>query len=325
MNAKRLQQSRPASHRTVPAVLVAVYSLLAAGAAGAVDWSAAPTKDVPVFHPGQASWEWALTEKDHSGAPKFRGGKNCRACHDGEQADIGKRIASGEKLEPQPLAGKSGSNTLKVAAARDDARLYLRLNWKPAASAGAPMDPGVAARVTVMFDDGQIKEATLAGCWSSCHDDAIGMASAPAGAEITKYLGASRAKMGRSGGGAAAKPDADIAALLAQGTFLEYWQARLNPGKPAVPVNGWVLDQRHEQQPTAISAEAEFANGEWSVVLSRALAAAGNGQKALVPGKTYTLGFALHDDHANHRFHQVSFEYTLVLDQGTADFVAAKR
>ncbi|HQX24950.1 MAG TPA: hypothetical protein PLI00_10015, partial [Pseudomonadota bacterium] len=84
MNAKRLQQSRPASHRTVPAVLVAVYSLLAAGAAGAVDWSAAPTKDVPVFHPGQASWEWALTEKDHSGAPKFRGGKNCRACHDGE-------------------------------------------------------------------------------------------------------------------------------------------------------------------------------------------------------------------------------------------------
>ncbi|HQX24951.1 MAG TPA: ethylbenzene dehydrogenase-related protein, partial [Pseudomonadota bacterium] len=154
---------------------------------------------------------------------------------------------------------------------------------------------------------------------------AIGMASAPAGAEITKYLGASRAKMGRSGGGAAAKPDADIAALLAQGTFLEYWQARLNPGKPAVPVNGWVLDQRHEQQPTAISAEAEFANGEWSVVLSRALAATGNGQKALVPGKTYTLGFALHDDHANHRFHQVSFEYTLVLDQGTADFVAAKR
>lgn len=325
MNAMRLQRTRHSPRRTVATVLAATFVLLAAGGAAAVDWSAAPTRDVPVFYPGQASWEWALTEKDHSGAPKFRGGKNCRACHDGEQADIGKRIASGEKLEPQPVAGRAGSNTLKVAAARDDARLYLRLSWKPAASAGTPMDPDVAARVTVMFDDGQVKEATRAACWASCHDDAIGMASAPAGSEITKYLGASRAKMGRSGGGAAAKPAADIDALLAQGSFLEYWQARLNPGKPAVPVNGWVLDRRHEQQPATIAAEAEFANGEWTVVLSRALAAAGSGQKALVPGKTYTLGFALHDDHANHRFHQVSFEYTLVLDQGTADFVAAKR
>jgi cytochrome c-type protein NapC len=325
MIAIRSHRPRQAPRRTVVAALAAVFALLAAGAAGAVDWSAAPTRDVPVFHPGQASWEWALTEKDHSGAPKFRGGKNCRGCHDGEQADMGKRIASGEKLEPHPVAGSTGSNTLKVAAARDDARLYLRLRWKPAASEAAPMDPAVAARVTVMFDDGQIKEATRAGCWASCHDDAMGMASAPAGAEITKYLGASRAKMGRSGGGAAAKPAADIDALLAQGTFLEYWQAQLNPGKPAVPVNGWVLDKRHQQQPATIGAEAEFANGEWTVVLSRALAPAGSGQKALAPGKTYTLGFALHDHHANHRFHLVSLEYTLVLDQGTADLVATKR
>lgn len=305
------------------AALAASLALLGTGA-GAVDWSGVASKDVPVFYPGQASWEWALTEKDHSGAPKFREGKNCGACHKGEEADMGKRIASGEKLEPHPIAGKPGSNVLKVAAARDDARLYLRLAWKPSASAGTPMDPEHSARVTVMFDDGSVKEATRAGCWGSCHDDAIGMASAPAAGEITKYLGASRTKLGRMGGGENYKAAADLETLLGAGTFLEYWQARLDPGKPAMPVSGWVLDKRHEHQPAAVTAEAEFANGEWSVVLSRALAAAGPGQKALAPGKTYTLGFALHDDHTNHRYHYVSFEHTLVLDQGAADFVAAK-
>jgi hypothetical protein len=29
--------------------------------------------------------------------------------------------------------------------------------------------------------------------------------------------------------------------------------------------------------------------------------------------------FAVHDDYANHRFHHVSFETTLVLDQGRAN------
>lgn len=322
MDANR-EQGPSAATRWIVA-LAAAFGLCAAGSAAAVDWSAVPTKDIPVFHPGQASWEWALTEKDHSGAPKFREGKNCGACHRGEEADMGKRIASGEKLEPHPIAGKPGSNVLKVAAARDDARLYLRFAWKPSAAAGTPMDPDHSARVTVMFDDGSVKEATRAGCWGSCHDDAIGMASAPAAGEITKYLGASRTKLGRMGGGENYKAAADLEALLGAGTFLEYWQARLAPGKPAVPVSGWVLDKRQEHKPAAVAADAEFANGEWSVVLSRALASAGPGQKALAPGKTYTLGFALHDDHTNHRYHYVSFEHTLVLDQGAADFVAAK-
>ena len=28
-----------------------------------------------------ASFEWALTQTDHSGAKKFREGKNCKDCH----------------------------------------------------------------------------------------------------------------------------------------------------------------------------------------------------------------------------------------------------
>ncbi len=71
-----------------------------------------------------------------------------------------------------------------------------------------------------------------------------------------------------------------------------------------------------------MAAEAAFEGGEWTVVLSRPLAAAGEGSKAIVAGKTYSLGFAVHDDHADHRHHHVSFEYTLALDGSGSDFIA---
>ncbi|MGQ0384395.1 MAG: hypothetical protein ACT4UP_06930 [Gammaproteobacteria bacterium] len=87
--------------------------------ASAVDWSKVPEKEIVLFQPGQASWEWALTERDHSGAPKFREGKNCKGCHEGEQEDIGAKIAKGGQLEPAPIAGRAGSLKLRVQAARD--------------------------------------------------------------------------------------------------------------------------------------------------------------------------------------------------------------
>jgi len=54
--------------------------------------------------------------------------------------------------------------------------------------------------------------------------------------------------------------------------------------------------------------------------LSRKLNA-GAGFVALVPGKHYTVAFAIHSGHTSKRFHYVSFERSLVLDQGSADFV----
>lgn len=314
---------RDFASRTALGAALALW--LVAAPAVAVDWSQVPAKPVSLFYPGQASWEWVMTAKDHSGATKFREGKNCKGCHEGEQADMGKRIVTGEKLEPAPIANKPGGAKLEVRATHDAERLYFQLRFQPAAASGTKDDPEVAAHVTVMIDDGSVKEASRAGCWASCHDDAIGMASAPAGGQITKYLGASRTKLARTGGGENYKPAADIDALLASGTFLEYWQARLSPGKPAQATSGWILDKRHEHSPAASSATATFADGWWTVELSRPLAAGGPGQKAIAAGKTYTVGFALHDDYARHRHHYVSFEHTLVLDAGTADFVAAKQ
>jgi cytochrome c-type protein NapC len=263
-----------------------------------------------------------MTQADHSGATKFRGGKNCRGCHDGEQADIGTEIlAGGHKLEAHPPAGKPGALHLFVRTAHDADRLYFQFRWKPG-PAKNPARGDTAARVTVMLDDGGIKESARAGCWASCHDDAIGMASAAPGSKVTKYLGGSRVKLTRQGGGTQLKPDADLKALLAQGAYLEYWQARLTPGKPATAVGGYILSDRARPATSGVTADAQFAGGQWVVTLSRPLKPAGAGQKALVAGKPYAIGFAVHDDYTEHRHHYVSLEYTLQLDGGTADFVA---
>lgn len=302
--------------------LALAFGLAFPVAAAAVDWTRVPEKELVLFHPGQASWEWALTERDHSGAPKFREGKNCKGCHEGEQAEIGAKLAAGGKLEPAPIAGHPGSLKLTVQAARDAERLYFRLRWRPGPASGSKMDPEVAAHATVMLGDGALKEVPRAGCWASCHDDVMGMASAAPDGKRTKYLGASRLKLSRQGGGENYKAAADLQALIQQGVFLEYWQARLNPGRPAEAASGHVLDKRHRDAQASARAEATFANGEWTVILSRALRSNGPTQKALAAGKPYAIGFAIHDHHTDHRFHYVSLEQSLMLDTGTADFVA---
>jgi hypothetical protein len=304
---------------------LAVLALLPGANAHALDWSGVPAKEITLFYPGQASWEWVLTQNDHSGAKKFREGKNCLACHGGEEKDMGATIVSGKKVEPQPIAGKPGALVLTVQAAHDAERLYLKLSWSGGTSTGRKLDPDHAARVTVALDDGSVKEAARAGCWGSCHDDATGMASAPAGKRITKYLVGSRTKVTRQGGGENFKSSAELQQLLGDGMFLEYWQAQLNPGQPAKAVDGYILDKRHVNDSPAVSADATLEGNRWSVVLSRSLKAVGAGHKDIVAGKIYTLGFAVHDDFSNQRRHDVSFEHTLVLDQGDAEIVAVRK
>uniref|UniRef100_UPI003D75817B c-type cytochrome n=1 Tax=Azospirillum sp. TaxID=34012 RepID=UPI003D75817B len=45
---------------------------------------------------------------------------------------------------------------------------------------------------------------------------------------------------------------------------------------------------------------------------------------SIEPGKTYTIGFAIHDDHTNARFHHVSVDYKLALDNAEAGINAVK-
>ncbi len=294
--------------------------------AAALDWSGVPAKEIVLFYTGQASFEWSLTQSDHSGAKKFKEGKTCLDCHGGEEVEIGARIASGQKLEPSPIPGKTGSIKASVQAANDGDKLYVRISWPESApSSGQKMDPDFEVKVTMMIDDGTLVEAKRAGCWGTCHDDAVGMASAQAGKDLTKYIAQSRSKVTRQGGGENYKSSAELDETLKAGKFMEIWQARLNKGAAAVAADGYILDKRHMSESPLVTAEGEFANGTWTVVLSRKLAVGQAGRKDIVAGKTYSVGFAIHDGHTARRFHEISLGRTLVLDQGEADLVAVKK
>jgi cytochrome c-type protein NapC len=303
--------------RGIALVVLGVVAVATPGQA--IEWSSVPAQEIVLFYPGQSSWEWNLTESSHSGGPKVRQGKRCYACHQGEEAKVGGAIVAGKKLEP---AAVDHPATLPVSlqTAHDAQRLYLRLRWSEPAPA-----PGKTSLVTVMLDDGSLKSASVGGCWSTCHDDVLGMASAAPDSKMTKYVASSRTKVGRTGGGESYKSDALLAQELTAGKYMEFWQARLEVGKPAVAVDGVVLKDRAKNPTASVDAQASREGDDWVVTLSRPLELPGESAKRLVPGKVYTLGIAVHPAGIEHRFHHVSFERTLVLGGGEADLIAAKQ
>lgn len=288
-------------------------------------WAGIEAHEVVVFPPGQSSWEWNLTKADHSGGPKIRKGKSCGSCHLDEEAKMGALMATGEKIEPNPI-GARPSIPLEIKLAHDDQNLLMRLEWPDVATPGPkPMDPKRDAMLTVMLADGSDKSSKIGGCWATCHDDVDGMPSAAAGSELTKYLGASRVKLSRKGGGERYKSDAELAGLMSKGKFLEYWQVSLRGGGISKVADGIILEKRKENATAMVEAAATRKGGRWRVTLSRPLAPKKDGHHDLAPGRTYVIGIALHDDHSEGRYHHVSFGRTLALDSGDADLVVKRQ
>ncbi|MBW2244627.1 MAG: cytochrome c-552 precursor [Deltaproteobacteria bacterium] len=299
----------------MPAFIL-IMGLFAPAGAGAIDWAAVPEREVRVFHTGQASYEWMLVEADHSGGPKIRKGKTCVDCHADEEQKIGELIAKGEKAEPEPERVSLAWSPIRVQFARDSERLYVRLRWE-ASGRGSQK-----SRVSLLFDDGSVSAVALTGCWSACHADLPEMPHANGGAELTKYLVASRTKVGRRGGGENYKAAAELDALLDEGKFLEFWSAELKAGAAPVVTDGWVLEKRHERAAPQVTAEGGRVGDDWIVVVSRTLAAPGSDSKAFVTDRTYTFGISVHDGDDDGRFHRVSLEHRLALDGREADFNA---
>ncbi|MEH6470126.1 MAG: ethylbenzene dehydrogenase-related protein [Halopseudomonas sp.] len=301
----------------VSAALLSVVSLPAV----AVDWSAAKTADVEVFFPGETSLEWMYSKRKHDGAARYKKRKKtCIECHKGDESSYGPLIVKGKDTESAPLGGRRGHTTVKAQAANDGTNLHIRLEWPKAAGAAAEkQDADFESKVTIMLEDGAIEEFTAGGCWAMCHIDAKKM---PADGDKQKYITDSRTKMSKKkGGGDNLKSDAEIDALVAAGTFIEYWQARLNSGQPAQALDGYVLKDRFERPTPAISVNASEAGGNWVVEFSRPMAG-GTGMKTLETGKTYNFGVALHDQNTAGRYHMTSFHYKLTIDGGDGDLIA---
>lgn len=180
----------------------AVLALLPAGTAMAQsrgpDWNGIPKSEITLFYPGQASYQWIMGKDHAKGAKALAQGRNCLYCHEGEEADKGKLLVSGEKLEPKPIAGKSGSIKVTMQAAYDSDHLYLRASWptkdpgmyheyavyrngKWENYASNRANPNVASgkmkasyedRFSIMLGDGKSVPAyNNQGCWITCHND----------------------------------------------------------------------------------------------------------------------------------------------------------
>jgi len=316
-----------------------------------VDWSNAKAQTITLFYPGQTSFEWVQTGKDHGGARAFaKLGDRCSSCHAKEVRDMGAKLVSGEKAEPTPIPGKRGHVDVKLQAMHDDKMLYLRFQWPDAGHTPAPfvdggkMDPDNQTKFAMMIAGQGVDKVDQAGCWATCHHDSRYMPDQP-DAEmiaaagdlgkqidindgITKYLADSRTKVevkGRRGkkrgGWNKLKPAAEIAELNKAGTVMDL--IRFRSGGAAE--NGHVLAERKMEGGAEINAQGSLEGGTWTVEISRPLESTAPGDVSIEAGELYTVGFALHDDFTNARFHHVSLEFKLGLDNPDAEInVVAK-
>lgn len=305
--------------RALGVMMVAGAAVLAPERAGAVDWAKVPEKSITLFYPAQISWDRLFTPGRHSGQRRYPE-KTCVGCHgDIDEGPLGDSLVDAEKdKEPNPIPGKPPFVKAKVKTAHEDDTLFVRIEFDAGKQPNVAMDKEFETKVTMILDDGGVKEARQAGCWLTCHSDVESMRWSVPG--TTKYLTSTR--IPKSGGDVIKSPE-ELAKMREAGNYLEYWQARINPGKPAVAVDGTILEKREPNATPQVKATATTVKGVTTVILSRKLDA-GPGYKKIVPDKKYTVGFAIHTGHAAKRFHYVGFERSLMLDgiEGVADLLA---
>lgn len=309
---------------------------VASKAPGVFSWKRVLGRKVVLFYPGQSSMEWTLRGKDHGGARPFKAGDRCFDCHDEEAADIGQKIVTGEKLEPNVIAGKRGSIPVTVQAAHDKSNLYLRFSWPvgkhaPASFAkGGKMDPENEMKLAIMLSTDDVEYADRAGCWGTCHADAKSMPFEPKGQTVTKYLTESRTAIeikGREnkplGGWDKRKPESEIQAELKAGHFMDI--IRYKSGNGGVVEDGYILADRVMKGGQGATFKASKKNGKWVVEMKRKLKSSKAGDVSLALKQVYNIGFAIHDDYSNARYHHVSVGYKLGFDNKVAEINAIRR
>ncbi|WP_037311385.1 NapC/NirT family cytochrome c [Ruegeria halocynthiae] len=320
------------------------------GVGGDIDWNAVAGADLKLFYPGQASFEWVQNGKFHGGArPLTKGGDQCTTCHAKELDAIGNKIVAGGELEPTPIPGKRGVIDATVQAAHDDENLYVRLQWPDAGHNPAPfvdggkMDPDNQIKVAMMITGTGIELGEQVGCWASCHADNTYMPFAPEGdaiaangdftsrmtapGTVTKYISESRTdvevkgRRGKALGGWDKLQAAEqIEQYLTDGTYLDLMRVYADGSA----TNGYLLEQRVVND-GEIAASANLSGGMWTVVFARPLNSGAPGDVPLEPGQTYTVGFAIHDDFAAARFHHVTLNTSLALDDDAAAINVVKQ
>lgn len=320
--------------------------------AAKINWSGITPSELTLFYPGQSSMEWILKGSDHGGKRAFVTGDRCFDCHQDEEKDIGSLIVSGDKVEPTPIPGKRGSIPIKVQAAHDANNLYMRFQWADGKHAAVPfaengkMDPVNPMKLAIMLttddeDGSKVEYADRAGCWQSCHHDAKNMPDAPDASTlsgsslaknldlstgVTKYLKESRSdieiegKDGKKRGGwDKLKDQAEIKAALESGKFMDLLRYKSGTGESE---DGYILAERVMTGGQGVNFTGNLKDGVWTVLMTRKLTSDKAGDISMSKDKLYNIGFAIHDDFSNSRFHHVSLGLKLGFDNEDAEINA---
>jgi len=349
--ADKLAAEKAAADKAAADKLAAEQPAANAAASGGdtTDWSSVPAVDITTFYPGQSSIEWVFNGKDHGGARAVRRANDrCAECHKGEEADMGAKIVTGEKAETTPIPGKRGSIAVKVRATHDETNLSMNFQWPDVAHTPAPfvdggkMDPENQVKLAVMFDDGKVEMAGFVGCWATCHHDSNYMPDQPkpdalpgavgdridVSKGVTKYIPESRTEFEYKGRNK--KPrgawdkllePGEMDAKKAEGVMMDL----LRYSSSGKVESGSVMEQRVLAETTDSTAIGTLKDGVWNVTLTRPLKSDKPGGVSIEPGQIYTIGFAIHDDFTSARFHHVSLEYKLGLDNAEAEINVIKK
>ena len=240
----------------------------------------AQSEPLTLFRSGQHSMEWLLVE--HEGAKGIRSGKECLSCHEGEEREL---AANNEDSSTQASYIDAD---FRFSRSATDLTITLRRKGEK-----KPF------QLTMMLRDGSVSAFKRVGCWASCHSDMNGM---EADAGLGKYLGVSRTKMTRTGGGNNIKSTEELAALISQGQYIELWQAKVSADTKVDTAQFQLLDKPVTLDKLSVTSFVNYDNGYWEVTFSHSLAAPG----AKISGEGLQLfGIALHQEAKGYR-HWVS-------------------
>lgn len=202
--------------RIASGTAIACLALGASAALGAEpDWSNVPAKTLTLFYPGQSSYDWVRSPEHRRADTKVIEGDSCVSCHEGEEAEMGELIVGGEKLEPTPIEGKTGSIEIEAQVAYDADNLYMRFKWPTQLDRpgryhaykrfdgekwesygnhrvssdvmSGEQPPLYEDRLTLMIDDGGVENFATQGCWLTCHTGMRHMPDEPTSDEVKAH------------------------------------------------------------------------------------------------------------------------------------------